>query len=230
MAISPSSRGYKDVITARYEFSDREGLAVQLANDVGNALRARIATNGMAKLAVSGGTTPKLFFEKLSRLDIGWSQVTVTLVDDRQVLESSERSNARLVRSSLIQDKAAAARFAPLYNNPEAAKLEPFDAVVLGMGRDGHTASFFPGGDRLAEALDPATLQRIVEMRAPTAGEPRLTFTLPVLLAASFIALHIEGWEKRAALETALAGGPIEDMPIRAFFRAKAPITLYWSP
>ncbi len=218
------------MITASYEFANRNDLAAQLANDVAGVLRTRIAMTGAAALAVSGGTTPKLFFEKLSHLDIAWGRVTVTLVDERQVPETSARSNARLVRSSLIQNKAAAARFVPLYGNPDAAQLGPFDAVVLGMGMDGHTASFFPGGDRLAEALDPVTSQRIVEIRAPGAGEPRLTFTFPVLLASGSIVLHIEGTEKRAVLDAALADGPIEDMPIRTFLRAKTPIKLYWCP
>ena len=218
------------MIATRYEFASRDKLATQLANDVATVLHASVVAKGAATLAISGGTTPTLFFEKLSRLDIPWARITVTLVDERLVSESSMRSNARLVRTSLMQNKAAVARFVPLFNNPEASQLDRFDAVVLGMGIDGHTASFFPAGDRLAEALDPATPLRLVEMNAPGAGEPRLTFTLPILLASGCIALHIEGREKRAVLDAALEDGPIEDMPIRAFLRAKAPIILYWCP
>jgi 6-phosphogluconolactonase len=65
------------------------------------------------------------------------------------------------------------------------------------MGSDGHTASLFPGGDNLAEAINPKTEKRIVEISAPAAGEPRLTFTLPALLYASLLCLHIEGQQKR---------------------------------
>jgi 6-phosphogluconolactonase len=215
------------MIAAERRFEDREALAAQLAGDVADRLSARIAANGTATLAVSGGTTPRLFFEKLSRMEIAWTKVTVTLVDERQVMETGERSNARLVRASLMQNKAAAARFVPLHENPGAADLA-LDVVVLGMGSDGHTASFFPGGDNLTEALDPATPKRLIEMQAPGAGESRLTFTLPVLLASGYIALHIEGPEKRAVLDAALKDGAIEDMPIRAVLNSKAPVTLYW--
>jgi 6-phosphogluconolactonase len=209
-------------------FADRERLAWHLASDVAGALRRLVAANGKATLAVSGGETPKLFFDKLSHMGTPWQAVTVTLVDERQVPETSERSNARLVRAHLLKDKAAAARFVPLYDNPEAAELAPLDIVILGMGNDGHTASFFPGGDNLASALDPETKARIVTMTAPGAGEPRLTFTLPVLTDTGYLVLHIEGPEKRKVLDMALQDGPAEIMPVRAVLRSKTPLTLYW--
>jgi 6-phosphogluconolactonase len=209
-------------------FAGRERLAWHLASDVAAALRRLVETNGKATLAVSGGETPKLFFDKLSHMGLPWASVTVTLADERQVPETSQRSNARLVRAHLLKDKAAAARFVPLYENPAAAELPPFDIVILGMGSDGHTASFFPGGDNLATALDPRTTQRIVTMVAPGAGEPRLTFTLPVLTDTGYLVLHIEGAAKRKVLAMALKDGPAEVMPVRAVLRSKTPLTLYW--
>lgn len=216
------------MITAERFFADRERLAWNLASDVAAALRSAATAKGEAVLAVSGGTTPTLFFEKLAGMGLPWDKVTVTLVDERQVPETSDRSNARLVKAHLLKDKAAAARFVPLYQNPQAAAIERLDVVVLGMGNDGHTASFFPGGDTLAKVLDPKGSDKLLAISAPGAGEPRLTFTLPVLLKASQILLHIEGPEKRATLDKALGEGPIEDMPIRAILRSTAPVTLYW--
>lgn len=218
------------LIEAERIFAAREALAESLARDVADELARAIQAKGRATLAVSGGTTPKLFFEKLSVIDIPWSRVSVTLVDERQVPETSERSNARLVRAHLLQNKAAAARFVPLVDNPEAEKIPAFDVAVLGMGNDGHTASFFPGGDTLAEAIDTETQKRLIAITAPGAGEPRLTFTLPVLEQAGRLALHIEGAEKKQVLKQALAEGPQEDMPVRAVLRGAAPVTLYWCP
>jgi 6-phosphogluconolactonase len=218
------------MIEAERVFTARTELAETLARDVADELRRAIAAKGRATLAVSGGTTPQLFFEKLSEADLPWHRVTVTLVDERQVPESSNRSNARLVREALLRNKAAAANFVPVFGNPEAANAAPFDVAILGMGSDGHTASFFPGGDHLPEALDADTPKRIIEMNAPGAGEPRLTFTLPVLLAAGRLKLHIEGADKKAVLDKALGDGPEAAMPVRAILRSQTPVTLYWCP
>ena len=218
------------MIEAERIFEAREALAETLARDVADELSRAIEAKGRATLAVSGGTTPRLFFEKLSMIDIPWSRVAVTLVDERQVPETSERSNARLVRQHLLQNRAAAARFVPLVDNPDAEKMPAFDVAVLGMGNDGHTASFFPGGDTLAEAIDAETSKRLIAITAPGSGEPRLTFTLPVLEQAGRLALHIEGTEKQQVLKQALAAGPEEDMPVRAVLRGAAPVTLYWCP
>jgi 6-phosphogluconolactonase len=218
------------VIEAERIFAERGTLAKTLATDVADELNRAIAAKGKATLAVSGGTTPRPFFEKLSSIDVPWNRVTVTLVDERQVPESSERSNARLVRETLLKNKAAAAQFVPLYGNAAAKDLPPFDVTILGMGNDGHTASFFPGADHLAEALDSEGEDRIIEINAPGAGEPRLTFTLPSLVSSGRLKLHIEGSEKKAVLEKALTEGPEEEMPVRAILRSATPMTLYWSP
>ena len=218
------------MIEAERIFEAREDLAQSLAQDVADELWRAIEAKGKATLAVSGGTTPKLFFDKLSRMDLPWQRVTVTLVDERQVPETSPRSNAALVRKMLMAGKAAKARFVPLFENEAEASGLSLDVVVLGMGNDGHTASFFPGGDALAVAIDPQTEKNIVPLNAPAAGEPRLTFTLPKLLAASTLCLHIEGTGKMKVLDEAVRGSDAQAMPIRAVLAAATPLDLYWCP
>jgi 6-phosphogluconolactonase len=226
---------------ARRDFRDREQLAEALASAVADNLKSGIKARGAASLAVSGGSTPAKFFAALSaRADVDWDKVTVTLVDERWVDETSDRSNGRLVRANLLQGRAAAAHFVPLYQGgaePDAALAsaaqrvvpQPLDAAILGMGNDGHTASFFPGGDTLAEAL--TAEGPVIAIRAPGAGEPRVTLTLRRLLAARALYLHIEGGEKVATLERAEAEGPVEDMPVRAILRqTQTPLTIYWCP
>ncbi len=210
------------------EFPDRSALASALAAAVREALQARLTRDGKAALAVSGGTTPVMFFEHLAQQDLDWSRVAITLVDDRCVPETSERSNARLVKQHLLQHAAATAEFIPLTLGQEqkiAAKL-PFAAVVLGMGLDGHTASFFPGGDNLAAAL--AGPHLLETMRAPGAPEPRVTLTLAALLQADLLVLHIEGEAKRTALAEALTTGDVTQMPVRAVLALRPGLEIFW--
>jgi 6-phosphogluconolactonase len=213
------------------EFVNSEQLAGALADAVSDALRARLARSDAAALAVSGGTTPVKFFQALSTRQLDWSRVMVTLVDDRCVPETSERSNARLVRTQLLQNAAARATFFPLVGAAESAIAAlplPFAAVVLGMGLDGHTASFFPGGDHLAAAL--ASHHLLETISAPGAVESRVTLTLAPLLGADFLALHIEGAAKLKALEAAMQPGSAEAMPVRAVLARQPGPEIFWCP
>lgn len=228
-----------------HDFTDGHALAAALATQIAERLRAGVAERGHALLAVSGGSTPKRFFEQLSREALDWAKVQVTLVDERWVPESNERSNAAMVKAMLLQHAATAAQFVPLYTDaptPEAGLVTvrarvaslalPFDAVILGMGNDGHTASFFPGGDRLPEALDLNNAARVLPMRAPGAGEPRITFTLSALLDTRALFLHIEGEAKRQLLADAQQGtGEAANFPVRAVLaQPRVPVSVYWCP
>ncbi len=225
----------------RHDFTSGTELAQALSEAIANKLNAAIAERGQATLAVSGGTTPLRLFEVLSRKMIDWNLVTITLVDERFVPVESDRSNEKLVREHLLRDHAGVARFVGLYNpaaTAETAALasridalrRPFDVVVLGMGNDGHTASFFPGADRLDQAINPKTRALVLPIHAEGAGEKRLTLTLPIIAEAEMLVLHIEGAAKQATLEKALSGDDENEMPVRAVFHhARTPIQLYWS-
>lgn len=229
------------MVSQLHTFPTRAELATVLASEIANRLSNAIDAGGSATLAVSGGTTPAAMLRHLSKAAVDWSKVTVTLVDERFVPMDSDRSNARLVRETLLEGAANAAKFLPLYssapsaeeaasaaNNMVAGLSVPLDVVVLGMGADGHTASFFPDAAELDQLLDPKTHRYVAAVNAKSAGEARLTLTLPPIASARFVALHIEGDAKRATLDKALAEG--SPLPIRRVIDAAAtPVEIFWA-
>jgi len=192
----------------------------QVARQIADELRNAIAARGQATLAVSGGKSPIALFEQLREQVLDWSQVTVMLVDERCVPHDHANSNTALVRHHLLQDAAAAASFAMLFEAVpadlnDAALLDlvasanlrlsnirfPLDVVVLGMGEDGHTASLFPAAPGLDHAL--TSVGPMAWVRPATAPHARLTLTLPVLLAARQLHLSIAGDAKREVYQAA---------------------------
>lgn len=217
-------------------YPDREMLMLGLANIIAGQLGYFLRRDGKATLCVPGGTTPGPIFDTLSGVDLDWPNVAILLNDERWVPESSDRSNTRLIRDRLIRGCAAHARLLPLYTpadqpEPMLQALEdgirpylPISVLLLGMGTDMHTASLFPGADRLDEALS-TTAPILLPMRAPAAGEPRVTLTVPVLKAAFHIHILITGAEKRAALDRAPTL-PVAEAPIRAVLDTA---TVHWA-
>lgn len=223
------------------EYKDSDSQASTLAAIVAGQLATTLAEKGRATLAVPGGTTPGAFLKALSTADIDWARVAVLLTDERFVPESSDRSNTRLLRETLLQGSAADARIVPLYmeaETPEAvleglsrgvANVLPLDVCVLGMGADMHTASLFPGADRLAEALDQEGKSVLLPMRAAGAPEPRLTLTARVLRQARHIHLLIRGSDKLAALRQAEQPGRVEEAPVRVILSAPTDVSVHYA-
>jgi 6-phosphogluconolactonase len=225
-------------------FPTRQELAAALAKELGEILAAAVAARGEASLVVSGGSTPLPFFAALSQRPLHWEKILVTLADERWVDPSDPASNERLVRENLLQGPAAAARFVGLKtpeDTPEAGRdacetaLEalprPFDAVVLGMGGDGHTASLFPTAPELAAGLDPDSGRTCLAVHPGGGLPPRMSLTLPAILDSRHLYLHITGEEKLSVYQRALSPGAAEELPIRAVLRgAEERIQVWWAP
>lgn len=219
--------------------TSRERLAGQLAEAVSEALRADLAKQERALLVVSGGSTPVPFFQALARTDLPWERIDVTLADERWVAETSNDSNARLVREHLLVAAASKANFVPLTTddatpeqgtNAVASRIErltwPASVVILGMGADGHTASLFPDSRELGLAL--STDDSVVAVRTPSQPQPRITLSAACLHQARRHVLHLTGEDKRAVLASAMAGDDVRELPIRAFLAC--PLAIYWAP
>jgi len=217
------------------EYPDSDLMMITLADRLASELREALNASDRASFAVPGGTTPGPIFDVLAATHLDWSRVDVMLTDERWVPETSDRSNTRLLRQRLLTGPAAAARLIPLYSGtatPEEslgtlaagiADCLPLDVCLLGMGADLHTASIFPGADRLDEALNGAA--PLVAMRAPGAPEPRITLSARVLQGAIRRHIVIRGQDKRDALDSARGKTPAE-APIMAVV---AGATVHWA-
>ncbi len=218
------------------EYPDREMMMLGLANILAGELSDFIRREGRASFCVPGGTTPGPIFDTLSGVDLEWENIAVFLNDERWVPETDARSNTALIKQRLIRGRAAKANLIPLYAatpRPEdaldalskaIAPHLPISVLLLGMGTDMHTASLFPGADRLADALAPDA-PILLPMRAEAAGEPRVTLTARVLRDAMSCHILITGAEKRTALERAHGLSEME-APVKAVL---ANATVHWA-
>ena len=219
--------------------------AEAVADRLAGALAGALAADGRALFAGSGGSTPSPIYARLAQADLDWAKVTTTLVDERYVSETSPDSNATLLKGALLTGPAAAARFIPLYSPAvtvdRAAALasraldaegRPLDAVLLGMGEDGHICSMFPGSPTLTTLLTPSLKPAVYGVPAGRDGaappQERLTLNLPWLVSARCVVLALTGARKRAVFEREAAGDPAVS-PIAALIAANAPLEVFWT-
>jgi 6-phosphogluconolactonase len=225
-----------------YFFDTRDEASMAAAKRISAALTRRLDTQSEASLVVSGGTSPTKCLAELSRSDVDWQRVYVLLSDERWVSAEDEDSNEKLVRETLLQDRATEARLLPVYdrNTDIADRCEaldeeirrlptPFACSLLGMGEDGHFASLFPGADNLEQGLDvdgPRLCMPVVTAASP---HPRVSLTLAALSRSDQVVLLIFGAAKREIYERATSSG--NTYPVsRLLLQKRAPVHVYWAP
>lgn len=227
-----------------------------LAQDIAQRLRDAIAARGHAVLCVSGGKSPIALFEALRVQPLPWSQVRVTLADERCVLPDHPDSNALLVQQHLLQEQAAAAQWVPMVHmSADASSTQEAlpaptelaeqadaalvaagctDVLVLGMGADGHTASLFPDASNLGEALDPHNTRACMAMALPhlpaNAPYPRLSQTLAHLLRARHIVLPLSGNDKLHTLAQAWREANTRYPISQVLHQTQTPVALWITP
>ncbi len=184
--------------------TDAVAAAAEAAGWIAHQLRGAVRRRGEATIAVSGGSTPAVMFRELAELDVPWQSVTVFQVDERVAPDGDSARNAALldlfppaahVRPMSVTAKdlrAAARRYA-------AALPARLDVVHLGLGDDGHTASW-PPGDRVAD--DAALVGLSGEYR----GHVRMTLTPVTVNAARHRLVLAVGADKAVPLEGWLLG------------------------
>ncbi len=213
----------------------REALVDSLQEKIVLSLQDAISRKGFATLALSGGSTPIKLLQSLSLVELDWEKVSVTLVDERWVDASSEKSNEKLVKDNFLIHNAKSARFFHLKTDDTSAteavkrveeRFEEFshklDVVVLGMGLDGHTASFFPHSKELEHAL--VTDELVCATTATVEPKERITLSRSFLLSATNLYLHIEGKEKKEVFTRASKSDDVSEMPIIAMMQQTEPL------
>jgi 6-phosphogluconolactonase len=234
-----------EVPPAIESFADGEAWADACAARLTDALAAALADTGKAVFAGSGGSTPAPIYRRMAGAALDWSRIAVTLIDERYVPETSPDSNAALLKQTLLTGPAAAARFVPLFHpavtvdraaalaaHALAAEGGKLDAVLLGMGEDGHICSMFPNSPTLKTLLAPALKPTVLGVPHGRDGAApsleRLSINLPYLMTARRVVLALTGAAKQEVFEREAAGDPAVQ-PIAALIAADVPLDVLWT-
>lgn len=210
-------------------FESKAALQAAAAEWLADALRDAIARRGSAVFMGSGGTTPGPIYETLSTADLDWDSVHVGLCDERWVDDTHPASNGAMLERTLLQNKAALASYTPM----KVTGDDPFKAVevvnelyleagltdvmLLGMGPDAHTLSWFAEAKGYESAIDADTTSVVAAIEAKESDVTgpnllRMTLTQPCVAYARSVLLLITGAEKRDVFETAPPDAPVSIM------------------
>lgn len=201
-----------------------------MAKTIADTLDGFAANDRPTSLFLSGGSTPGPIYKALADMPRDWANTHLALVDERWVDETDAGSNAALIKSTLLQSHGAAAHFVPMKNSGETpfagaqelnevyASLPQPSVAILGMGPDGHTASWFAQAQGLDIALDANSTDYVCGIEAKktkVTGDylQRMTMTRHALETCSRLFLIVSGEEKWSLLEPILAG-KASDLPV----------------
>lgn len=226
--------------------SDPESLAQKSVEVFVASARKAIETRDAFYVAISGGHTPRRFYELLGQMtrdqSLPWEKIHLFWVDERLVAVDSHLSNYKLAADTFLRVVAIPEenvhRIPTEYDDFKDAarhyedtirkvfRLEPkqipeFDLIVLGMGVDGHTGSLFPNSYATFDREDLACVVYVLDEQLN-----RITLTHPVLCAASRLVVLVCGREKAAILKEVLTSEPDEvRYPIHALWPALDKVT-----
>jgi len=189
-----------------------------------------IGVRGRFHVAISGGNTPRHFFELLGEATeskaLDWNRIHLFWVDERYVPPDSQWSNYKLAADTFLSKvgipeenvhripteysdfKAAAGQYEETVREVfslGAGEIPEFDLIMLGMGAEGHTGSLFPNSYAPFDTEDLACVVYVLDEKLN-----RITLTHPVLCAASHLAVLVSGREKADILKEVLTSEPDE--------------------
>jgi 6-phosphogluconolactonase len=199
---------------------------IQVVDDVAGTVAERLvaAAEAGGHIALTGGSTPGVAYERAAAAGADWARAVLWFGDDRAVGPDDERSNYRLAKETLLDavdatvhriegergHEAAADSYDALLRSDVGGDVPALDLILLGLGPDGHCASLFPGKpevgvrDRAVVGVPEAGLEPFVA---------RVTMTLPVLNAGREVLFMVTGQGKADAVARAFGGQPTSDVP-----------------
>lgn len=207
--------------------SSAVAVATAAAELFADAAKAAVAARGRARIAISGGSTPKAMFTLLADpagpflKSVPWEKLDLYWVDERCVSPTDAESNYRMTNEAMLSKvplaaervhrmegeldpEVAASRYESTLRNTfklEGAETPTFDLILLGMGDDGHTASLFPHTEGINELS-----RLVIANHVPQKDTWRITLTWPVINQGRQVAFLIEGQEKAQILHEVLQG------------------------
>jgi len=232
-----------------YVEPDPAALARRAAQYFLEMTREAVEARGRARVAISGGSTPKATFALLAdpsqpwRAHMPWENIDLYWVDERCVPPDNADSNYRMTRETLLDEvplrpeqihriegeldpEVAASRYESELRNSfrlEGAEIPRFDLIALGMGPDGHTASLFPHTEAINELSRLAVANHVPQQKQSW----RITLTWPVINHASSVFFLIAGADKAAVLNEVLTGPQEpERLPSQLIWPASGILTL----
>ena len=214
-------------VTVTYRVLPNPAATARAAAQLFTEAAQKAATRGIARIAISGGTTPKAMLVLLADpaepfvKRVPWDRLELYWVDERCVPPDNTESNYRMTGEALLSKvplpaervhrmegeldpEVAASRYEATIRNTfklEGAQTPTFDLVLLGMGDDGHTASLFPHTEALNELS-----HIVVPNHVPQKDTWRITLTSPVINQGREVAFLIEGAAKAQVLHDVLLG------------------------
>ena len=198
---------------------DKSSLVERAKEIVLSRIQTTLKSQERFTIALAGGSTPKPLYEALAKESLPWSKIHVFWGDERYVPATDKDSNQQMVRSALLDkvnippsnvhaiDTTAAnpERDAQQHETElhqffgtQEGEFPVFDLILLGMGDDGHTASLFPHTEALKNR------DRAIAVGNKD-GQPRITFTIPLINQARCVVFLVAGENKRPALKKVFA-------------------------
>ena len=230
-----------------HEFDSPRWLIHALAQTFETQTTQAIETQGEASWVLSGGASPKKFYQHLSGRELPWAKITCLLTDERCLSEGHPKTNATMLWTHLLKHHPEC-QWLPIFDCAQAntsaclsageARInrikKPYTLVLLGMGPDGHTASLFPGCEQSQQTgLNPNARASLVYTQSPQYPQERISLTLPQLVNTQHLVLLIMGKHKRGVLEAGLKQTQTDHPDYRPIHHliqnSPVDIQVYWS-